>query len=345
MATYNKKLESLTLEEINGISLLYLKGYHNLNDYGFRLRGLNRKRRENGLENLTLEKSIEYRIEYIKENYDYDFIYNTIENYLSNNLVSVDRYSGIYLFDCRFGEDYATIFGALLGESVYKKLSEDTRINKVTKTCNDLYDGMGLGSETIRKKQLATLKNKYNVENPMHIESVKESVISPFLNNEYSQKALTTVATNRRKNKKFSKKEFIVYSKLISKYSKEDVIFEYGRNPYDERYPFSCDFYIKSLDLFIELNAHYSHGGHWFDFNNSDDIILLEKLQNSSKKGYKNYLKTWTVYDVNRRNFAKNSSLNYLVFWKNDLSDFINWFINYNCDYESFISDYPKNTY
>ena len=28
----------------------------------------------------------------------------------------------------------------------------------------------------------------------------------------------------------------------------------------DERYPFYCDFYIKSLDLFIELNAHPSHG-------------------------------------------------------------------------------------
>ena len=31
-------------------------------------------------------------------------------------------------------------------------------------------------------------------------------------------------------------------------------------NKYD-RYPFACDFYISSLDLFIECNYHWTHGG------------------------------------------------------------------------------------
>jgi len=32
-----------------------------------------------------------------------------------------------------------------------------------------------------------------------------------------------------------------------------------------------CDFYIPSEDLFIELNRHWSHGGHFYDPNNIED--------------------------------------------------------------------------
>lgn len=40
------------------------------------------------------------------------------------------------------------------------------------------------------------------------------------------------------------------YSNLLTIFENSDVVRQYK----DERYPFACDFYIKPLDLFIELN-------------------------------------------------------------------------------------------
>lgn len=56
----------------------------------------------------------------------------------------------------------------------------------------------------------------------------------------------------KRENGTFntSKPEDGYYSYLAEKYGADDVIRQYK----DERYPFACDFYVKSKDLFIELN-------------------------------------------------------------------------------------------
>ena len=80
-----------------------------------------------------------------------------------------------------------------------------------------------------------------------------------------------------------------------------------------------------SLDLFIELNAHWSHGGHWFDETNPDDIALLDKWMTRAKERgsayYHQAILIWTQRDLLKREFAKENELNYVVFWKNDLSD------------------------
>lgn len=46
-----------------------------------------------------------------------------------------------------------------------------------------------------------------------------------------------------------------VYNKLIEIYP--DLLYDVK---VDDRYPYFVDFYIPSKDLFIELNAHPSHG-------------------------------------------------------------------------------------
>ena len=68
-----------------------------------------------------------------------------------------------------------------------------------------------------------------------------------------------------------SKSEDRVYDFLTSKFGKEDIERQYRSNSY----PFSCDFYIKSLDLYIECNFGWTHGKHWFDSNNKDDIAVV----------------------------------------------------------------------
>ena len=94
------------------------------------------------------------------------------------------------------------------------------------------------------------------------------------------------------------------------------------------RYPFHCDFYIKSLDLFIELNASWVHGGHWFDSSNSEDIVKVQDFQSrlaNGKRFYEVALRIWTDRDVLKRDTAIRNNLRYLVFWDNNLDDFKSW--------------------
>lgn len=47
----------------------------------------------------------------------------------------------------------------------------------------------------------------------------------------------------------------------------------------DDRYPFRCDAYVAPLDLFIELNYHWTHGPHIFSEYNPADVALLAAWQ------------------------------------------------------------------
>ena len=155
---------------------------------------------------------------------------------------------------------------------------------------------------------------------------------------------------------KISPWEFIIFDELLKVFDKDDIYYQYGKHPYDARYPFNCDFYIKSQDLFIELNCHYSHGKHWFDETSHDDKLRVQHLLQSDSKKSCLSVKTWTQSDVEKRNAAKDNDLNYLVFWDSsyhsvnkkripNLSDFYSWLRDYNCDTSAFLKDNPLNTY
>lgn len=75
----------------------------------------------------------------------------------------------------------------------------------------------------------------------------------------------------------------------------------------DDRYPYYCDFYIPSKDLFIELNAHPSHGRLPIKYLDVDE--------------YSKYPQKWTdVFyrrDVEKQEKAKKNNLNYLMIYPN----------------------------
>lgn len=121
-----------------------------------------------------------------------------------------------------------------------------------------------------------------------------------------------------------SKPEMQVKDLLYAKFGRDDVLCQYM----SQEYPFACDFYIKSLDLYIELNLYVTHGGHWFDATNESDIARLNILKARAlpRNMYEKMIYVWTVSDINKRNIALQNSLNYLVFWEYDLSDFMNWY-------------------
>lgn len=338
MATINKALKNLTMDDIEQISNEYLRGWHDLMNYGFRIKGFNSERVLRGLKPLSKEQSDDFRIKYIKSNYTEDVIRTTIETYMLNNRMNDTRWKGIELFNCRFGREYARLFKELLGNHEYRKLSEKCRIQKLTDTQVNLYGGVGLAGELAKLKAQTTASN-----------SKKEFLAKAISELREHQCVLTTFHNS-------SIFEVFVYAKLLEKFDSSDIIIDYGVHPYDKRYPYPCDFYIKSMDLFIELNVHFTHGGHWFDDTNSADLLRKQHLEQSGKHRNRKFLNTWCDNDVKKRKSAKKSKLNYLVFWDGtthhrgntlvpNLKDFYTWCDTYDCNINAFVNDYPNNTY
>ena len=97
----------------------------------------------------------------------------------------------------------------------------------------------------------------------------------------------------------------------------EHIVYQYKT----DKYPFVTDFYIKSLDLYIELNFHWTHGLHPFNENALEDIVLLNKWEEKAKISnfYKKAIDTWTIRDTKKLQFAINNNLNYLVIYPKNI--------------------------
>lgn len=94
----------------------------------------------------------------------------------------------------------------------------------------------------------------------------------------------------------------------------------------DARYPYLCDFYDKDRDLFIEVNASWTHGYHWYDAEK--DAFICKKWAAKSKKSeyYANALEVFTKRDVEKRECARKNNLNYVTLWDSDGMDADLWF-------------------
>ena len=162
------------------------------------------------------------------------------------------------------------------------------------------------------RKASSTCLIKYGSENYFKTQRFKDQI--RIRRDEIQRKVYAT----KRKNKTFktSKPESTMFDVLKNKFP--DVLNEYKD---EERYPFKCDFYIPSLDLFIELQYHWSHGFRKFDINNKKDrdqsIMWFEKSLNS--KFYKEALHVWTERDVMKRNTAYVNRIKYLEIFPSDV--------------------------
>lgn len=171
-------------------------------------------------------------------------------------------------------------------------------------------------------KQKMRKPHKCTTRSPMK-ESTKLKIGLANINHPVTQETKDKVVETKRKNNSFnsSKPENEIFNKLKLIFGEEDVSHEYNKDP---RYPFRCDFYIKSLDLFIELNLHWTHGEELFDNSNLNHLNILNKWKEKAKtsKFYSQAIYIWTDLDVRKQLTAKQNNLNYLVIYNKDFKNF-----------------------
>lgn len=106
-----------------------------------------------------------------------------------------------------------------------------------------------------------------------------------------------------------SKSEDSIYKRLTLIFDKEDIVRNY---PYDRRYPFNCDFYIKSKDLFIEYQGHYTHGYEPFNPENIEHLKYLEMMNSKNID-----MKTWVVRDPYKLSTSIKNNIRLVLIYPN----------------------------
>ena len=159
----------------------------------------------------------------------------------------------------------------------------------------------------ISKQQLGTHRS----------EKTREKLRLIQLSKEHQEKIIKT----KRKNNTFntSKSEQIITTLLKDKFS--DILCQYK----SEKYPFNCDFYIPSLDLYIEFQGHWTHGNRPYK-NTEDDNTIVNRWKEKAKssKFYENAIETWVIRDPKKRHIAIENNLHWIEFFTFD--EFMDWY-------------------
>lgn len=189
-----------------------------------------------------------------------------------------------------------------------------------------------ISGNVCQEKTKQTNLKRYGVECTFNIKYARDNQNKALHSESYSKKRkligkdVSLKSWNTRKKNgttNTSSFEQTVYKYLLDNFNKDDTFKDYNL---DMRYPYHCDFYIKSLDLFIELNIHWTHGDYWFDKTNIADINRLKTLKIKSRNNpqYKTAITVWAIKDLEKLEKAKENNLNYIVLWnKNDVNRFI----------------------
>lgn len=181
--------------------------------------------------------------------------------------------------------------------------------------------------EKIKKVSL----EKYGVENPggslKSQEKARATKLERYGNEFYNnyEKIRQTLLVNNTYNK--SELENFIY-KLLLKLNLT-IIRQYS----SKEYPWLCDFYIKELDLYIEIQGFPAHGKRGtkvlgpYDPNNNEHQKLLNTWLSKAKNNnwYATAIKIWTIEDPKKRQAVKENNLNWIEFFT--LEEFIEWYL------------------
>ena len=192
------------------------------------------------------------------------------------------------------------------GKTTY--FGSDDWKEKTLKTCLSRYGKTTyFGSDDCIQKSKQTCLDKYGFKYPSQIDGVKKKIKE-------------TKDKNHTHNSSSIEEQFNAW--LI-----ENKI-NFKRQYSSDKYPFCCDFYFPDKDLYFEINGHWTHGGHPFDYNSKDDLDIVNKWEKLGTEFYNNAIKTWTIRDVEKVKTAIKNKLNYKVIYSCKLSDVIKEYNN-----------------
>ena len=171
------------------------------------------------------------------------------------------------------------------------------------------------GSEYFDQKRKETWMKNLGVNNPGKSEKVRKKL------RDKAPEMLKKMNASKKANTSFntSKPEERVYKQLNERFQ---VIRQYSSNDY----PFACDFYIPSLDLYIECHISWTHGTKPFNENDKECIEKLNQWKNKAQTSdyFKNAIYIWTDLDVRKKQISESSKLNILFFYNEN--DFNEWY-------------------
>lgn len=160
----------------------------------------------------------------------------------------------------------------------------------------------GLKNMSKEKKELMYLHKRQTIENKSNEEK--------------------TISMQRRHNPSKIEQYFIDICNLNN--------INYIREYYSDQYPYSCDFYIKDSNLYIELHCSSFHNYHFYGEFITDNKYKQE-LEEKSKlsKWYKTKLDVWTKADIEKRDYAIKQNLNYIILWnQSQIDKFFKLYLN-----------------
>lgn len=255
---------------------------------------------------------VAYKVEFVKSNYTNDEIAAVLNEYAA-------------------GIDAATVLDrlGLAGVNIIK--------------LNVLFKSLGLTDEfkdADKKHRKGIMKQgmleKYGVDNPFKLdefqviaaETRKEKYGAEYTlasGSVLSDGARDIFARHTQKSIASKRQNCTLNTSSIEERIKALCTFDSQYNK-DVRYPYLCDFYDKERDLFIEVNASWTHGYHWYDAENDVDTCKKWKVKSKKSEYYANALEVFTKRDVEKRETARVNSLNYVTLWDSDGMDADLWF-------------------
>ena len=179
-------------------------------------------------------------------------------------------------------------------------------------------------TDEYKKKSEQTNLKRYGVKCYLQTDEFKNYISNPDIQNEINQKRYNT----KKQNNTFStsQSEELIYNLLCKKF--DNVIRQYR----SEKYPFDCDFYIPSIDTYIEYQGTWHHGKEPYIGSEKQQQIIekwkaksLElNFQGNKKCQYSRAINIWTIEDPSKRQAAKENNLNWFEFF--DMTQFLDWF-------------------
>jgi glutathione peroxidase-family protein len=197
-------------------------------------------------------------------------------------------------------------------------IASSTAKNTSKQTCIERYDvEFASQSNEVKEKVKNTCLKKYGVEWPTQLKQCRN--LSDEKKLEKKQKEYET---KKKNNSLFSSSAEDQFAKWL-----EENNYDFVRQYRSTEYPFNCDFYFPQLDLYVEIQGHWTHGGHPYDEHSENDKAIVDFWKNTQSHYYANATYTWTDLDVRKRNIAKQNGINYVEIFAYKLNEIVNQFL------------------